>query len=269
MSDIWSLVWGKPEVDPRALADAVERAAYAGGLDFRTRLLIRDATAALAAHWGEDRLRAWLERSPARRRIEAIRQEELGAAGFPSLRGRLMERLEPETIRQYLRELGTQIPRPVRLHIGGAAALILGGYLARSTEDIDIVDEVPAELRAQRALLDRLQGVYGLHLAHFQSHFLPSGWETRLHTLEPFGALQAATVDVYDVFLGKLFSKREKDRDDLRLLLPALERDTLTRRLATTCAGLLGEASLRQNAEHNWYILTGQPLPAAQGDARS
>jgi hypothetical protein len=268
MSDLWSLVWGKPEVDPRALAEAIEREVAGGRPDFRTRLLIRDGTLALENYWGRQRLDDWLAHSPARRGIEAIRQEDLGAAGFPFLKEALVERTEPDTIRQFLRELAGHVHHPVRLPIGGSAALILAGYLSRATQDIDIVDEVPAEVRAQHALLDSLARRYRLRLAHFQSHYLPTGWETRLHTLEPLGNLHPATVDVDDVFLGKLFSKREKDRDDLRLLLPALQRDTLVRRFPT-CAGLLGEPGLRQNAEHNWYILTGQPLPAALGGATS
>jgi hypothetical protein len=261
MNDLWSLVWGKPEVDPHALAAAIERAVAGDVLDFRTRLLIRDSVAALATHWGEARTRAWLANSLMKPRIEAIGRADLGPVGFPFLKEALVERTEPETVRQYLRELGTHIHHPVSLPIGGAVALILEGLLSRATQDIDIVDGVPAEIRAQHALLDRLAQRYRLRLTHFQSHFLPSGWEQRLHTLEPFGHLQAATVDVYDVFLGKLFSQREKDLDDLRLLLPALERDTVVSRLQTTCAGRLGEAELRRSAEHNWYVLTGQSLP--------
>ena len=102
---------------------------------------------------------------------------------------------------------------------------------------------------------------YGLNLTHFQRHYLPSGWEHRLHYHDTYGELQVYLVDVYDVFLSKLFSQRDKDRADLRLLLPSLERETIVRRLREHCAGLLAEERLRQAAEHNWYILTGETLP--------
>jgi hypothetical protein len=174
-----------------------------------------------------------------------------------------MQPTDPETVRSLLRDVGTRLHRPVRLQVGGSIALILPGYLSRSTEDIDIVDEVPAELRAEPALLDALPGRYGLRLTHFQSHFLPAGWETRLHSLEPFGRLQVFLVDVSDVFLSKLFSKRTKDLDDLRLLYPQLQRDTLVRRLHDTTAALRAEPDLRQAAERNWYVLTGEPLPVS------
>jgi hypothetical protein len=133
--------------------------------------------------------------------------------------------------------------------------------LSRSTQDIDIVDEVPAEVREQHQLLSRLAKRYGPQLTHFQSHFLPAGWEARLHSLGSFGAMQAFGVDVHDVFLSKLFSSREKDLDDLRLLLPQLEREVVARRPGETCGRLVAAAALRANADRNWYVLTGKALP--------
>ena len=48
----------------------------------------------------------------------------------------------------------------------------------------------------------------------------------------------------------------------IRLLLPQMERDAVVRRLRETCTSLLGEERLRQAAQHNWYVLTGEALPA-------
>jgi hypothetical protein len=261
MPDLWDLVWGKPYVDAAALADAIEREATRPDLDFRTRLLIRDGTEALASHWGRQRVQRWLGASPVGQQIEVIRQEKFGEVGFPSLKERLVDAITPATVQAYLRELAGHLHRPIRLVVGGSVALILAGYLSRSTEDIDVVDEVPAVLREQHALLDELRKAYGLQLTHFQSHFLPSGWEERLHSLAPVGQLQVALVDVYDLLLGKLFSARRKDRDDLRMLLPALDSETLLRRLRDTCGAFLADAALRQHAEQNWFVLTGQELP--------
>src|SRR6266536_2619255 len=100
MSALWDLVWGKPEVDPAALAEAIEREVDRGGLDFRTRLLIRDSTEALGWYWGAERLEAWLWHTRARGRIEAIRREDLGESGFPLLKEQLVERTAPETVKQ-------------------------------------------------------------------------------------------------------------------------------------------------------------------------
>jgi hypothetical protein len=46
MAGLWELVWGKPWIDPARLAEALDREARPG-LDYRTRLLIRDSANAL------------------------------------------------------------------------------------------------------------------------------------------------------------------------------------------------------------------------------
>jgi hypothetical protein len=127
---------------------------------------------------------------------------------------------------------------------------------------MDVVDEVPADLRNQHKLLHELKERYGLELAHFQRHYLPKGWEIRLHYLDAFGALRVYLVDAHDVFLSKLFSKRTKDLDDLRFVSRHLDKAVLTRKLTENCSALLSEQDLRQYAEKNWYIVYGEPLPA-------
>jgi hypothetical protein len=260
-NDLWSLVSGRPEIDPNDLAHAVEEQAAESDLDYRTRLLVRDSVAALRAYWGEARVREWLHDSPAREAVEEICGEEFERPGFPSIRRRLMEKTDPEDIRQFLRQLGTRLNHPVRCVIGGSASLMLKGYLSRKTDDIDVVDEVPAEIRSQHSLLDELEQNYGLHIAHFQSHYLPSGWQHRTHSLEPFGRLQASVVDVYDVALSKLFSRRTKDMNDLRMVLPQLDKETLVRRLKDTAAPLRATPELAERAKENWYVLFGEELP--------
>jgi len=260
--DLWRLVLGNPQVDPADLAEAVEGQAGQEPLDFRTRLLIRDSIVALQQHWGQRRLKAWLASSPVRRRLEAIWQEDLGSPGFPFLVGQIVETTKPEEVQQFLRELGEQLHRPERLVVGGSVALILPGYLSRRTQDLDVVDEIPREVRALGKALRDLAQRYRFQLAHFQSHYLPKGWDQRLHSLGSFGRLQVYLVDVYDVFLSKLFSAREKDRDDLRALAPQLDKEILVRKLGETTASLASDPQFRKHAEHNWYILYGEALPS-------
>jgi hypothetical protein len=260
--DLWDLVHGRPWVDPEDLAAAIEEQVRRGDLDFRSRLLIRDSLEALRDRWGLAKLEVWLSKSGVRDQLDRIRKEELGEPGFPSLARRLMETLRPETIWQFLRELGQHVRRSTPFRIGGVVALILPGLVSRNTEDVDVVDEVPAELRVQHALLEGLAQRYGLHLGHFQSHYLPSGWEQRLHSEGSVGQLQVFLVDPYDVFLSKLFGAREKDRDDLRAVAPQLDKETLVRRLKETTASLQAEERFRQQAEQNWYIIFGEALPS-------
>jgi hypothetical protein len=259
--DLWGLVWGTPEIDPDDLAHAVEEQAAEEELDYRTRLLIRDSVVALEAYWGKHKLSAWLAASPCQKQVNAICREDFERPGFPSIRSRLMEKTDPEKVRELFRELGTKVRQRLRLEVGGSIALILRGYLARATADIDVVNELPPAIRSQHALLDDLHKRYGLLLTHFQSHYLPSGWDKRLHYFDTFADLQVYLVDVYDIVLSKLFSARAKDLDDLRMLSRQLDKKTLTQRLKDTTVPLLAVERLYQQAEHNWYILFGEPLP--------
>src|SRR5439155_1147992 len=77
--------------------------------------------------------------------------------------------------------LGQSLHERVKVYVGGSAALIIPGYLSRQTQDVDIVDELPKEIRSQRKLLDELQQRYRLQVAHFQSHYLPTAWQNRAH----------------------------------------------------------------------------------------
>ena len=260
-NDLWSLALDRRYVDPEELAEAIQAEAGQEQLDFRTRVLIRDGIHALTANWEKNRLNSWLSNCPNRQRIEAILREDLGRPGFPSLRTRVVELTKPEVIERYFRDLSSHLRQPLRVVVGGSVALILTNYLSRRTEDIDIVDEVPAEIRNQHLVLEQLKKMHKLHLGHFQSHYLPSGWELRIHSHDSFGPLQVFLVDVYDVFLSKLFSIREKDKGDLLEIAPQLDKETLIRRFRDTTASTLASPNLRERATKNWYVLFGEDLP--------
>jgi Nucleotidyltransferase of unknown function (DUF6036) len=260
--DLWSLALDHVQVDPDNLLEAIEDQVCLGDLDYRSRLLIHDSLDALQLHWGPERLHRWLLQSPHSEQIKAIWTAHYDEVGFPSLRRRVVETTRPERVKQFFRELAQHVQHPVHLAVGGAVALILPGLLSRRTEDIDVVNEVPSELRSQHQLLATLAIRYGLELTHFQSHYLPQGWQQRLHSQEPFGQLHVSLVDAYDVFLGKLFSARIKDRDDLRMLAPQLDKGTIMRRLRETTQDLLATPGLCEKAEQNWYIIYGESLPS-------
>ena len=267
VDQLWAIVRAGPQVDADALARAVEEAAGEEALDYRTRLLIRDSVRALEAHWGSDRLRAWLACCGRRSRIEeACRPESFDPdpeeIGFPSLARRVVDTTKTETILEFFRTLSQHVRQPTRIVVGGSIALRLAGLLSRRTEDVDVVDEVPAELRTQHAVLDELSTRFSLKLAHFQSHYLPSGWERRTRSFQSFGQLNVHLVDPYDVVVSKLCSKRAKDLDDLRTLKPQIDRDVLTTRLTSAGAALLAETRLRDAARQNWYVMFGDELPS-------
>jgi hypothetical protein len=226
-------------------------------------LLIRDSIDALREYWGSEKLDVMLRERGIDEDIEDIVGEEFERIGFHGLRERLMVKTDPENVDKYFHELGTHVRRPIKLVIGGSIALILPGHIVRGTEDIDVVDEVPEEIRSQHKLLDELKNRYNLMLTHFQRHYLPMGWENRLHYFKAYGSLSVYLLDVYDVALSKLFSRRDKDYHDLQALQPQLDKSLLAQRMRETTASMLAAEPLRKVAEHNWYLLyDGELLPA-------
>ena len=260
--DLWSLVRGRPQIDPNDLAEAVAHQAAEDDLDYRTRLLIRDSVDALTNYWGRPRVERWLADCPARDKIEAICQDEFERLGFPSIKKRIMDKTSPDTIRQLLEYLGQRLPKPHRIYIGGSVALILPGNLSRHTDDIDVVDEVPEDIRNNHRLLEDIQAIYNLELGHVQSHYFPVGWRDRSHSLAPFGKLQVFLLDIYDVYLSKLFSVRVKDMQDLRVLTPQIEKEILVEKLTTHAKDFLAAPRLLEIAQNNWKVLFGEDLPS-------
>jgi hypothetical protein len=250
--DLSSLALNRQEIGPTELAEALENQAAEAALDFRTRLLIRDSLDALQKTWAEQRLSRWLARSPQRNALREIWQTSLGPPGFSSLNHRIMEPTRTDTVLQFLRELGQSMAASASIAVGRAVALILAGLLNRRTEDIDVVDGIPAAGSTRRC---------GLRLTHFQSHYLPSGWQSRLRPFDTFGRLDVRLVDAADIFVGKLFSKREKDRDDLRALAVLILKPDIVHRLHSSADGFMRDAALREQAEKNWYVLYGEALP--------
>ena len=268
VDELWTVSREKPQVDAHALAAAIEIAAAepSDALDYRTRLLIRDGLHALESHWGKNRFARWLARSSARENIAracdpTYLDGNADEIGFPSLARRVVDAVQPEDVERFLRDLSRRVSHPTRLVIGGSIPLILEGQITRTTEDVDAVNEVPAELRDQHEFLDELKDVHGLRLAHFQSHYLPSGWEGRVRSFGNFGQLQVFLVDACDIFAGKLFSLRKKDRADLIALVSQLNRETIVRRVREETAGFRSDPRLLDAAKQNWYVLYGEELP--------
>lgn len=258
--DLWKLIRGAPTIDPEALLVAFTCECERIPHDFRARLLLRDVFVALRNRWGEDRLNARL--TPAHRSLmRNIEAEGMGEPKFISLEQRMADPTDPQTLQQFLREVGAALKTPVRIVIGGSWALALRSLLRHATDGIDVVDEIPEALRAEHALLDGLALRYGLRLTHFQSHYLPEGWSARVESLGRFGQLDVYLVHPVDIFVGKLFSKRTKDRDDLRMLSGSLDRTAIVNRLRTSASRLLADPGLRADAQKNWYILFGEDLP--------
>ena len=164
---LWNLL-ARPTIDPAALARAIETVTVEPNLDWRTLQLVTEGWEALEESIEPGLLNDYLRKRTAIQVAEAIRARTDDAwnshsdVKFPSLKERLMPHVSPTTIRQFLRELGSAIAHPATITMGGAASLVFRGLLSRATEDVHVVDEVPAEIRDEYQILDELSARYGL-----------------------------------------------------------------------------------------------------------
>ncbi len=260
-ADPWELVWGQPYIDSDRLAAAIEAdLRHRRDPDFRTRLLVRDAATALRSFWGPRRFARWLRESEAGDRIRRILREDLGEPGFPSIEKRLVMSTNERQLERIFDLLGQRIHHRVEVFVAGSIPTLIQGLTARPTADIDLVDEVPAEIREQHALLQKIETEFGLTLGHVQSHYLPAGWKARCRFFGDFGGLRVRLLDPYDLFVSKLSSKLEKHQSDLRVLADKLDQNTARQRLLTAGKAFLEDASLRPQIEANWRFIFQEPL---------
>src|SRR5207245_2476239 len=122
-------------------------------------------------------------------RIHTILQEELGPPGYRNIRRRLVSNVGSNEIHQIFSLLGERVQDSIDVYIAGSIPTLIQGLTARPTDDIDIVNEVPAQIRKQADLLKRIRSEYGLTLGHVQSHYLPANWQQRRRFLGDFGGL--------------------------------------------------------------------------------
>jgi hypothetical protein len=266
--DPWRLVWGQPYIDSRTLAAAIEQdLALNAQPDFRTRLLVRDAAVALRSYWGSRRFAQWLEASPVGPRIRAILSEDLGETGFPAIRRRLVDSVDSTRLRRIFELLGRGIHGRIEIHVAGSIPTLIKGLTARPTGDIDLVDEVPDEIRRQRDVLRRIETDFGLRLGHVQSHYLPPHWRDRRQWFGDFGGLRVYLLDEYDIFVGKLSSRKEKHQSDLGVLALELDKEKARQRLLTDGRTFLDDPKLRPQIEENWRFIFQEPLfPEPEGE---
>ncbi|MCE7871620.1 hypothetical protein DYH09_14750, partial [bacterium CPR1] len=105
--------------------------------------------------------------------------------------------------------------------------------------------------------LSKLQDEYALVLAHFQSHYLPRGWESRLTSQGASDAWKSTQWTRSTLPSG---SRRDKDRTALRVLARHFSKSEFTERPAE-CRNHFQDEKLIQSAKHNWYVLFGEDLP--------
>ncbi|MGC4034010.1 MAG: DUF6036 family nucleotidyltransferase [Tepidisphaeraceae bacterium] len=228
--------------------------------DPRTQLLVRDAVIGLRHFWGAPGLAVRLHWLPQREAIESFLNRPADEIGFPSLKERIVNVTDPAILEKMFRDIGSRLHDPTEIVIGGSMALMIESFIARHTEDVDIVDELPPALRQDHALLQRTVDLFGLRLTHFQSHYLPDGWQDRTISFGVFGRLTVRLVDPLDMLAGKVFSRRDKDFKDVLAAWPKIDQAALRQRITHHTTALRKVPDAAEAGTHNWYVLTGEEL---------
>ncbi|HET9212393.1 MAG TPA: DUF6036 family nucleotidyltransferase [Thermoanaerobaculia bacterium] len=140
--------------------------------------------------------------------------------------------VDAERIRRFMRELGGEAERDLRLYFTGGATAVLLGWRS-STVDVDIKVEPESDriFRALPGVKEKLE--INVELAA-PDQFIPPvpGWEERSAFIAREGRLSFYHYDFYAQALSKIQRGHAKDREDVRQMLERglIERDELRRR---------------------------------------
>jgi hypothetical protein len=263
--DAWQLVVRGQQIDAMQFLHALRSLWSNPPADERSRLLLRDGLGALSKHWGTrvlQRRMAHIGFPPAA--LQPALEHAPGERGFHTLGDRMVDAIDPDVLERLFRDLGTLIREPTTVYVGGSMTLIWDALVVRATDDIDFVDEVPASIRSRPQVLDEIYDRYKVKLGHFQSHYLPAGWRDRVRSIGVFGSLTVMQVDPLDVLVGKMFSVRPKDLNDVQAAWKLIDQQEFRRRLAQHAAAFADAQRLYDAAKRGWYVLTGEEdLPHA------
>jgi hypothetical protein len=140
--------------------------------------------------------------------------------------------VDAERIRRFMRELGGEADRDVRLYFTGGATAVLHGWRP-STIDVDIKMEPETDrlFRALPRIKDELQ--INVELAA-PDQFIPEipGWRERSAFITREGHLSFYHYDFYAQALAKIQRGHDQDRADVREMIGRglIDRDELCRR---------------------------------------
>jgi hypothetical protein len=140
--------------------------------------------------------------------------------------------VDAERIRSFMRELGGEAERDLRLYFtGGATAVLLGWRLSTVDVDIKVDPESDRVFRALPRVKEKLE--INVELAA-PDQFIPPvpGWEERSVFIAREGRLSFYHYDLYAQALSKIQRGHAKDREDVRQMLDRglIDREELRQR---------------------------------------
>lgn len=141
-------------------------------------------------------------------------------------------------------------PRDTEIVLAGGAALILGGYIERGTDDGDVIHSEPklADIRDLIAAVADEQGLGSGWLndgVKAWADVLPAGFNSPLEEVGTFGNLRVRRLGRLDLLVMKFFASRVGDLDDLEELAPTREEIEFVRAQLPRIAELYPDRAYR------------------------
>jgi hypothetical protein len=133
-----------------------------------------------------------------------------------------------------LTELGARAIDPVRIVLGGSAALILVDALKRPTGDGDVILAEP-ELHEIQPLVRRAADAAGVPQGWLNTSIrsyldaLPPDYADRIRWLPPFRRLTVGLLERRDVLAMKVYAGRPRDFEDIVAMRPTGQELALVR----------------------------------------
>ncbi len=133
-----------------------------------------------------------------------------------------------------LERLGALCPPDTEIVLAGGAALILGGYIERGTDDGDVIHSEPklTDIRDFIAAVADEQSLGPSWLndgVKAWADVLPPDFGSRLAEVGTFGNLRVRRLGRLDLLVMKFFARRVGDLDDLEELAPTPEESEFVR----------------------------------------
>ena len=170
-------------------------------------------------------------------------------------------KLERSELLLALERLGALCPRDTEIVLAGGAALILGGYIERGTDDGDVIHSEP-KLTDIRDLIAAVADEQSLGSGWLNdgikawADVLPPNFNSRLEEVGTFGNLRVRRLGRLDLLVMKFFARRVGDLDDLEELAPTQEEVEFVRAQLPRIADLYPDRAYRMQL----YLDQGESL---------
>jgi hypothetical protein len=149
-----------------------------------------------------------------------------GETAFHAIRKRLVDRVDSIPLARILELLGGRgIPGRIEINIAGSIPTRIKGRIARPTDDIEPVAEVPEAILRQRDVPRRIEVDVGLAFGYVPPRDPPPNWRARRRWFGDFGGLRVDPLDEYDLSVSPLSSEEAKHRSDLDVLALELGKE--------------------------------------------